>query len=102
MAFLQVDIDEMRAELDRLKNAIEIFRPFVESGFESEIELVEAMNSDFTTVLKDILSNLSDKKAKEMLEKLEMFHGASVFVVDGLEIETDQAMAQEIGGNIDG
>lgn len=95
---LQIEIDEMREELSVLENAIGIFREYVESAFQNEIGYVEGMRSDFTPKLKDILENMKDDRGGILLEKLDTYHRAATRIVDVLEKEMDQAMAQDMGG----
>lgn len=95
---LQVEIDEMREELSVLEHAIEIFREYVESAFQNEIGYVEGMRSDFTPKLKDILENMKDDRGRILLEKLDTYHRGATQIVDVLEKEMDQAMAQDMGG----
>ena len=95
---LQIEIDRMREELSVLENAIEIFREYVEGAFQNEIGYVEGMRSDFTPKLKDILENMKDDRGGILLEKLDTYHRAATRIVDVLEKETDQAMAQDMGG----
>lgn len=96
--FLQIEIDEMREELSVLENAIGIFREYVEGAFQDEIGYVEGMQSDFTPKLKDILENMKDDRGEILLEKLDTYHRAATQIVDVLEKEMDQAMAQDMGG----
>ena len=78
MELLQVDIDEMKEHLQTLESEIEEFRPFVESGFADEITMVQAMRSDFTPALEDVLKNISDKDAVRLLETLEKYKNAAM------------------------
>ncbi len=97
MELLQVDIDEMKEHLQTLESEIEEFRPFVENGFADEITMVQAMRSDFTPALEDILKNISDKDAVRLLETLEKYKNAAMFIVESLEQTLDQNMADQVG-----
>ena len=97
MELLQVDIDEMKEHLQTLESEIEEFRPFVESGFADEITMVQAMRSDFTPALEDVLKNISDKDAVRLLETLEKYKKAAMFIVESLEQTLDQKMADQVG-----
>ena len=97
MELLQVDIDEMKEHLQTLESEIEEFRPFVESGFSDEITMVQAMRSDFTLALEDVLKNISDKDAVRLLETLEKYKNAAMFIVESLEQTLDQNMADQVG-----
>ena len=103
MELLQVDIDEMKEHLQTLESEIEEFRPFVESGFADEITMVQAMRSDFTPALEDVLKNISDKDAVRLLETLEKYKNAAMFIVESLEQTLDQNMEikLEIQGKAD-
>ena len=96
MELLQVDIDEMKEHLQTLENEIEEFRPFVESGFADEITMVQAMRSDFTPALEDVLKNISDKDAVRLLETLEKYKNAAMFIVESLEQTLDHNMADQV------
>ena len=97
MELLQVDIDEMKEHLQTLESEIEEFRPFVESGFADEITMVQAMRSDFTPAFEDVLKNISDKDAVRLLETLEKYKKAAMFIVESLEQTLDQNMADQVG-----
>ena len=105
MELLQVDIDEMKEHLQTLESEIEEFRPFVENGFADEITMVQAMRSDFTPALEDVLKNkktcpeesISDKDAVRLLETLEKYKKAAIFIVESLEQTLDQNMADQVG-----
>ena len=97
MELLQVDIDEMKEHLQTLESEIEEFRPLVESGFADEITMVQAMRSDFTPALEDVLKNISDKDAVRLLETLEKYKKAAMFIVESLEQTLDQNMADQVG-----
>lgn len=96
--FLQVEIDGMREELSVLEAAIGTFREYVEGAFREEAGYVEGMQSDFTPKLKEILENMKDERGESLLGKLDAYHQAATRIVDVLEKEMDQAMAQEMGG----
>ena len=54
------------------------------SGFADEIAMVQAMRSDFTPALEDVLKNISYKNA-------------AMFIVESLEQTLDQNMADQVG-----
>ncbi len=66
--FMQIDIEQMRSELGILENAIEVFGTYVQNGFRNEVGMVSSMQSDFTSSLKDILENMEDKNAVDVLK----------------------------------
>lgn len=67
------------------------------SGFADEITMVQAMRSDFTPALEDVLKNISDKDAVRLLETLEKYKKAAMFIVESLEQTLDQNMADQVG-----
>ena len=67
------------------------------SGFADEIAMVQAMRSDFTPALEDVLKNISDKDAVRLLETLEKYKNAAMFIVESLEQTLDQNMADQVG-----
>ena len=67
------------------------------SGFADEITMVQAMRSDFTPALEDVLKNISDKDAVRLLETLEKYKNAAMFIVESLEQTLDQNMADQVG-----
>lgn len=101
-SLMQIDIDQMRSELDVLKNAIEVFQDYVKNGFREEISMVSAMQSDFTSQLERILENIQEKNAAELLENLKCYHVNALGIVDALEKDVDEAMAKQIGGRKNG
>lgn len=95
---LKVDMERMDEELNRLKEAIEVFRPYVKEGFQEEIGLVEGMQSDFAPILKDILENLKDDSDEKVLQGMEKYHSLGLTIVEVLRKDTDEAMARQMGG----
>ena len=67
------------------------------NGFADEITMVQAMRSDFTPALEDVLKNISDKDAVRLLETLEKYKKAAMFIVESLEQTLDQNMADQVG-----
>ena len=55
------------------------------------------MRSDFTPALEDVLKNISDKDAVRLLETLEKYKKAAMFIVESLEQTLDQNMADQVG-----
>ena len=101
-SLMKIDIQQMRSELNVLEHAIEVFENFVRKGFRNEIGMVSAMRSDFTSSLENILKNMEDENAVNVLEKLKQYHKTALTIVDTLEEDTDKVMAGEIGGKIHG
>ena len=66
-------------------------------GNSDEIAKVQAMRTDITPALKDVLINISDKDAVWLLETLEKYKKAAMFIVESLEQTLDQNMADQVG-----
>lgn len=99
---LKVDIEGMYEELERLKEAIEVFRTYATEGFNREIGMVEGMQSDFTPILKDILKNMKDNSDEKVLQGMEEYHSLGLTIVEILKKDTDEGMAQKMGVKADG
>ena len=95
---LKVDIDGMKEELGRLDAATDEFRPFAEDAFSDEIALLEGMNSDFIPKLKEILDNMRDDTAPQLLKKIELCRDMGEEIADTLEKEVDHAAAAQMEG----
>ncbi len=52
---------------------------------------------EFTPVLEDVLRNISDKDAVRLLETLEKYKKAAMFIVESLEQTLDHNMADQVG-----
>ena len=92
---LIIDDDLIIEKATAVETAIENFCKNEEKPLESEIEDINAMNSDYINVLKELLENLNRKhgdyrkKAKEISE-------LSISFVEELQ-RIDSGMASDIG-----
>lgn len=98
---LKMDNERLTEGLKGLKEAIEVFRPYAEGGFQEEIGLVEGMQSDFTLALKAILES-REKDGKRVLGGMEEYCRLSGAIVEVLKRETDEAMARQMEVKTDG
>ncbi len=79
-------------EMDR---AIEAFRPYSTQFFEqTQSELME-MRSDFTQEMNEVLNNMRDTKAPELLKSLNQYQKNVKFVYAAYA-EKDEQMAKEL------
>lgn len=52
---LKVDYEELEEAISRIRRAYKVFSNFSENGFDTEIEYLDEMNSDFVDKLEQVL-----------------------------------------------
>lgn len=92
---LKIDLEEMRKKATDLQTAIDGFNDFAKKPFDSEIKMLNGMNTDFGAKLVTMLENLNDDNSK-MVSSIEKIQELTQKVVKNFE-KRDKDAAQSIG-----
>ena len=92
---LTLDIIQMKEQVKKIQNAVSDYRNFAEKPFDTEIEYLNAMNTDFTAKLVTMLEDLNDSNP-DLIKKLEEIGELTQSIMDTLE-KVDVDTAKDMG-----
>lgn len=91
---LKIDNEQMHAQAEAIQEAIFAYQNFAQTPFDTEIDQLNQMNTDFLAKFKTMLQDLNDSNPK-LLEALEDIGELTQGVVDTFE-ELDEKTAGEM------
>lgn len=95
---IDVNIEELKVELEKLDGAIEQLRPYSDDFINETKDVLESMNSDFTDNLSKVIGNMRDSKAPKLMIELNNYRESLVTVIDSYEV-TDSNLADKVRGD---
>ena len=97
---IKVELDSLKEDLNGLSSAMENFRPYCQDYISNISDSLDDFNSDFISQIIDILNNMKDTKAPDLMKNLEEFYKNLKDIVEGFE-ETDVAIADSTKSEVD-
>ena len=91
---IKVKVDSLKEDISNLSVFMENFRPYSDNYVSQIADSLDDFNSDFISKIIDILSNMKDTEAPDLMANLDDFYISLKSVVEGFE-ETDE----NIGSN---
>lgn len=90
---IKIDVDKFKAEVSKLECAKKEFQSYSDSFIRDTISNLDECKSDFIDEIQGTLFNMTDTKATDLMEKLNVFHQKLKTVVEDFEI-IDKELAE--------
>ncbi len=94
---IKVETEELKNELGKLNEALDVFSQYSSSFIDETIEAFGGMNSDFTDKMEETLDNMRDTKAEKLYNNLSSYAKSLETLIKDFE-ETDNSISIQLEG----
>ncbi len=92
---VSIDVEELKRQIEYLNNSIEQLKPYTSSFMSNTIYILEQLNSDFISSIKDVIKYLGYEQINHIIEGFEAIRNQTQIIVEEFE-KTDCQMGQLI------